>query len=323
MSTQTANLKLSLYEPDDAANLCDGYNDSMNKIDTYAHSNDANITTIDATLSSHTDKINTNATNISQEVTRAKLAEDTLSGTINTLSTNVTKNSTDIASLESSVSTDGTKITNLETANATNATNITTNTNNIASLTTKTNQNTTDIATNKTNIASNSSAITKEISDRTTAITKEISDRTTADAALQSKIDNLAPKSAVIYKYDIANLPGLANGAITGEANSNGYLIYDATYKILYFNLNFYFGDAGVTGSAYQLFTLPTTIPKPTQKVFPVSYRRGNTGVVNSNSVRINPSGVVDCGNMSGVGSGTTDLWIVGALPWGVFSTSA
>ena len=118
-------------------------------------------------------------------------------------------------------------------------------------------------------------------------------------------------------------MPGLASAAVTGEANSNGYLIYDATYKILYFNLNFYFGDAGVTGSAYQLFTLPTTIPRPTEKVFPVSYRRGNTGVVNSNSVRIWPSGVVDCGNMSGVGTGTTDLWIVGAIPWGVFSTSA
>lgn len=311
MSTQTANLKLSLYEPDDAANLCDGYNDSMNKIDTYAHSNDANITTIDATLSSHTDKINTNATNISQEVTRAKLAEDTINGTVNTLSTNVTKNSTDIASLETTVSTDVTKITNLETANATNTTNITTNTNNIASLTTKTNQNTTDIATNKTNIASNSSAITKEISDRTTA-----------DDALQSKINNLAPKSAVIYKYNIENLPGLASAAITGEANSNGYLVYDATYKILYFNLNFYFGDAGITGSAYQLFTLPTTIPRPTEKVFPVSYRRGTTGVVNSNSVRINPSGVVDCGNMN-IANGCTDVWIVGAIPWGVFSTSA
>lgn len=297
MSTQTANLKLSLYEPDDAANLCDGYNDSMNKIDTYAHSNDANITTIDATLSSHTDKINTNATNISQEVTRAKLAEDTLSGTVNTLSTNVTKNSTDIASLKSSVSTDGTKIT--------------TNTNNIASLTTKTNQNTTDIATNKTNIASNTSAITKEISDRTTA-----------DAALQSKIDNLAPKSAVIYKYNIADLPGLASAAITGEANSNGYLVYDATYKILYFNLNFYFGDAGVTGSAYQLFTLPTTIPKPTEKVFPVSFRRGTAGNTTSNSVRVWPSGLVDCGNMN-IDAGCTDVWIVGALPWGVFSASA
>ena len=311
MSTQTANLKLSLYEPDDAANLCDGYNDSMNKIDTYAHSNDANITTIDATLSSHTDKINTNATNISQEVTRAKLAEDTLSGTVNTLSTNVTKNSTDIASLESTVSTDGTKITNLETANATNATNITTNTNNIASLVTKTNQNTADIATNKTNIASNSSAITKEISDRTAA-----------DAALQSKIDNLAPKSAVIYKYNIADLPGLASAAITGEANSNGYLVYDATYKILYFNLNFYFGDAGVTGSAYQLFTLPTTIPKPTEKVFPVSFRRGTAGNTTSNSLRVWPSGLVDCGNMN-IDAGCTDVWIVGALPWGVFSTSA
>ena len=283
MSTQTANLKLSLYEPDDAANLCDGYNDSMNKIDTYAHSNDANITTIDATLSSHTDKINTNATNISQEVTRAKLAEDTIKGTVNTLSTNVTNSST----------------------------NITTNTNNIASLTTKTNQNTTDIATNKTNIASTSSAITKEISDRTTA-----------DAALQSKIDNLAPKSAVIYKYNIADLPGLAKGAITGEANSNGYLVYDATYKILYFNLNFNFGDAGVTGSAYQLFTLPTTIPKPTEKVFPVSFRRGTAGNTTSNSVRIWPSGLVDCGNMN-IDAGSTDVWIVGALPWGVFSTSA
>ena len=311
MSTQTANLKLSLYEPDDAANLCDGYNDSMHKIDTYAHSNDANITTIDATLSSHTDKINTNATNISQEVTRAKLAEDTLGKTVNTLSTNVTKNSTDIASLKPTVSTYGTKITNLETANATNATNITTNTNNIASLVTKTNQNTTDIATNKTNIASNRSAITKEISDRTTA-----------DAALQSKIDNLAPKSAVIYKYNIADLPGLASAAITGEANSNGYLVYDATYKILYFNLNFYFGNAGVTGSAYQLFTLPTTIPKPTEKVFPVSYRRGTAGNTNSNSVRVWPSGLVDCGNMS-IDAGCTDLCIVGALPWGVFSTSA
>ena len=283
MSTQTANLKLSLYEPDDAANLCDGYNDSMNKIDTYAHSNDANITTINATLSSHTDKINTNATNISQEVTRAKLAEDTIKGTVNTLSTNVTNSST----------------------------NITTNTNNIASLTTKTNQNTTDIATNKTNIASTSSAITKEISDRTTA-----------DAALQSKIDNLAPKSAVIYKYDIADLPGLASTVITGEAHSNGYLVYDATYKILYFNLNFNFGDAGVTGSAYKLFTLPPTIPKPTEKVFPVSFRRGTAGNTNSNSVRIWPSGLVDCGNMN-VDAGSTDVWIVGALPWGVFSTSA
>lgn len=304
MSTQTANLKLSLYEPDDAANLCDGYNYSMNKIDTYAHSNNANITTINATLSSHTDKINSNATNISQEVTRAKLAEDTIKGTVNTLST-------DNAALKSTVSTAITNITNLETANATNTTNITTNTNNIASLTTKTNQNTADIATSKTNIASTSSAITKEISDRTTA-----------DAALQSKIDNLAPKSAVIYKYNIADLPGLDSAVITGEANSNGYLVYDATYKILYFNLNFNFGDAGVTGSAYKLFTLPTTIPKPTEKVFPVSFRRGTAGNTTSNSVRIWPSGLVDCGNMN-IDAGSTDVWIVGALPWGVFSTSA
>lgn len=283
MSTQTANLKLSLYEPDDAANLCDGYNDSMNKIDTYAHSNDANITTIDATLSSHTDKINTNATNISQEVTRAKLAEDTLRGTVNTLSTNVTNSST----------------------------NITTNTNNIASLTTKTNQNTTDIATNTNNIASTSSAITKEISDRTTA-----------DAALQSKINNLAPKSAVIYKYNIADLPSLNSKIQTGAGTSVGYVEYDSTYNILYINVNFYFGTSGISGTAVPMFTLPTIIPRPTSEINIPATRITTTGAVNTCGLRISTAGLVDVGNLS-MSNPVTDVVGCVAMPWGPFSTAA
>ncbi len=66
---KTTNYNLSLYEVNDLANLTDGYNASMTKID--------------STLKTVSNQATTNKTNITAEVTRAKAAESTLTTNLN------------------------------------------------------------------------------------------------------------------------------------------------------------------------------------------------------------------------------------------------
>ena len=66
---KTTNYSLSLYEVNDLANLTDGYNASMNKLD--------------STVKTVSNQATTNKTNIATEVTRAKAAESTLTTNLN------------------------------------------------------------------------------------------------------------------------------------------------------------------------------------------------------------------------------------------------
>lgn len=66
---KTTNYSLSLYEVNDLANLTDGYNASMNKLD--------------STVKTVSNQATTNKTNIAAEVTRAKAAEGTLTTNLN------------------------------------------------------------------------------------------------------------------------------------------------------------------------------------------------------------------------------------------------
>lgn len=76
----TTNYNLNLYELEDDANLADGYNNSMERIDQYLYRANSLITSANATITNHETRIGsleTSLTTISNEV--AKLGNCTVS----------------------------------------------------------------------------------------------------------------------------------------------------------------------------------------------------------------------------------------------------
>ena len=188
-------------------NLSSGDISDINDIELSGTVDGVDVAARDAVLTSATESITTNATNISSNTTAISNKAD--SSALATTNSNVSTNTTNIATNTTDIATNTTNINSKASTSALNTTNtnVSTNTSNITA-------NATDIATNTTNISTNATAITNKADSSALATTNtNVTNNATNISTNATNISNNDTDIATNVTNIAANTTNISNNS--------------------------------------------------------------------------------------------------------------
>lgn len=237
MNSFTSNYNFDLYDPDDKPNLCDQYNDAMNKIDNQFKVSEGNVQIAITNANNATAAINDVKTLVSNETTRAETAESDLQTNMNTLQSNTAN---DINTLTESIE----SLTDAYQADLNKVKNDLNDTQH-------------DVNTNTNSINSLTSTINNKFPVKTSDI---------ADNAITAAKLNASAMNAILENFDIRYFNSADAGADNdGMSVPNGGTLggfYIVGMNILFINTLSWDNCPGITANTVY-FTLPQYVPKP------------------------------------------------------------